>query len=132
MGRGRRFDDAACSVWLVRVADGGRMKPALAMALIERASGCECGCGLAFGTPLEANRTFDHFFGKARAAEELDTIWSLRRDCHLAKTDNRPSAEEWLKRFLVHAEKFGYRASYEKALRKLSWHQTRDGFEVGK
>lgn len=32
MGRGRRFDDAACSMWLVRVAEGGRMKASIAEA----------------------------------------------------------------------------------------------------
>lgn len=105
------------------------MKPSIAESVLSRADGhCECGCGFWFGVELRANTTLDHFFGRARAKDSIDSIWALRADCHADKTANRPDAATWLKRFLVHCEKHGYRSSYDRAFKRLAFVEQRKAF----
>ena len=130
MGRGQRFDDAACSVWLVRVAEGGGVKASIAEAVLARAAGrCECGCGLFFDQTLEGAVELDHALSR-REPDSIDTIWALRRACHRRKTDSEPNAATWLMKFAGHCATHGYRASYEKALRRLRFVRARG--ELGK
>ena len=130
MGRGRRFDDAACSMWLVRVAEGGRMKASIAEAVLARAAGrCECGCGLFFDQTLEGAVELDHALSR-REPDSIDTIWALRRACHREKTDNVPDAAAWLRKFAQHCGRHNYRVSFEKALRRLQFVTARG--ELGK
>lgn len=127
MGRGRRFDDAACSMWLVRVAEGGRMKASIAEAVLARAAGrCE-HCGVHFDNSLEGGVEFDHALSR-REPDSIDTIWALRRACHREKTDSIPDAATWLRCFAQHAARNGYRVAFEKALRRLQWVQQRVDF----
>jgi hypothetical protein len=98
------------------------MKADLAAALLARAGDrCECGCGIPFGPFLSAERVMDHFAGRARIEDSLDSIWVLRRDCDALKTANKPSAAHWLRLWLAHCEKHNYRASYERAFKRLQW-----------
>lgn len=81
---------------------------------------CEA-CGIWAGEALHC----DHFAGRARVEESIDTVWMLCPGCDAAKTENRPSAEFWFKRFLVFAERHNYRASFERALKELSWRESK-------
>lgn len=74
-------------------------------AVLKRADGrCEA-CATGF-TPLNSAE-LDHFFGKARS-EAVETCWALCRQCHAEKTDNEPSAADWLQYFVSHCGQFGY------------------------
>lgn len=103
------------------------MNKSVRAACVIRSEGkCEA-CGRWAGEALHC----DHMFGRARS-EEISTCWMLCPRCDDDKTHNRPDAAHWLKLFLEHCVKHSYHAAYAEAFRKLSWHQTRDGFEVGK
>ena len=103
------------------------MTQKLRQLLAARARGvCECGCGRALGDWGEV----DHFFGVAKADETEFLCWLLHRDCHRAKTDNRPSAAHWLTAFMKHCAKYvgdGYRSAAYDAQEKLAWLTARKG-----
>lgn len=88
------------------------MKPGLYAQMEERAKGkCEC-CG----TPLELfGAEADHFWGRAKAKESLETVWLLSRDCHWQKTQNVMGRAYWLEAFLKHARRHGYTEQATKA-----------------
>ena len=93
------------------------MKPGLHAALLARAKGvCECGCK----KPVPPSEV-DHFFGRAKAPETMETCWVLRVACHADKTANRPTAALWLMRFIAHAGRHGYAYAAERAQSKLEW-----------
>jgi hypothetical protein len=95
---------------------------AIRESVMWRAGGlCECGCG----RQLNANQfsyaaELDHFFPKARTRQTVKTCWALTLHCHRRKTDNNPSAEHWLERFITHAEAHGYREEAGMATRRLA------------
>lgn len=100
------------------------MNKSVRAACVIRSEGkCEA-CGRWAGEALHC----DHMFGRARS-EEISTCWMFCPRCDDDKTHNRPDAAHWLKLFLEHCVRHEYHAAYAEAFRKLSWHQTRDGFE---
>lgn len=89
---------------------------AIREACLKRAAGkCECGCGQylgpAVGDPaymmLTTMPELDHFFGRGRGRppQSVETCWILRADCHREKTNNRPDAATWLRKFITHCER---------------------------
>jgi hypothetical protein len=89
--------------------------------VFRRANGvCECGCGRPLTTALAGGPTLDHFFGRARA-ESIETCWALRWDCHVMKTENRPSATSWLDRFVTHCRRHMYLDTALKAMSDLRY-----------
>lgn len=78
---------------------------------------CECGCGRDI-TPETGH--LDHFFGRAKAEERLQTCWALSIECHAAKTANRPNATYWLVAFALHALTHGYTFEASRTLGKIS------------
>ncbi len=85
-------------------------------AVFKRADGkCECGCSRSI-TP-ETGRA-DHFFGRAKAEETVETVWALAIPCDEGKTNSRPSAVMWCDRFRMHALLHGYGAAAERAATK--------------
>lgn len=100
------------------------MKAQIAEAVLSRADGkCE-GCASLLG-PYRRTPEIDHFFGRARAKDSEDSLWLLCRQCHRSKTDNYPHAAFWLRLFLVHCEKHGYRNSYDRAFKELGWREAK-------
>jgi hypothetical protein len=94
-------------------------------AVFERAAGmCECGCG----HPLGESGHLDHFFGRRNAPETTATCWALRDVCDLRKTRNEPSAAQWLRLFMEHAEKHGYIEERTRAENRLFFVTTRASF----
>lgn len=86
--------------------------------VMERSNGiCECGCGIGFD--FKAPAQLDHQFGRVRAKQSEANTWMLRRDCHEAKTFNRPSPEWWLMKFVTHAEKHGFDDEAARAQKRL-------------
>lgn len=75
-------------------------------ACLQRAmSYCECGCGRPLATGIEAIPELDHFFGRGKVKQSVETCWILRADCHRDKTNSRPDAASWLRKFIVHCIK---------------------------
>ena len=101
------------------------MKPSVAMAVIARAAGnCEsCGESIQMWPP-ELVGELDHAEGRA-VSEEIDTVWVLHRKCHQQRHASVPSKAEWLKRWADFCAKHGYRASYERAFKRLQFVETR-------
>lgn len=98
------------------------MKSEIASAVLARAESCCEVCGSTwFGIEL------DHAEGR-KVPDSVDTIWALCRDCHYQKTNSIPSAAWWLKKWAEHCQKHGYRASFEKAMRRLAWVTQRAAF----
>lgn len=90
--------------------------PQLYMAIVRRSAWlCECGCG-AKVPPGEV----DHFFGRAKAVEELATCWLLTPRCHFEKTRNYPRAAAWMTKFIRHCVKHDYQESATRARGKLA------------
>ena len=85
---------------------------------------CECGCGRAI-PPGEV----DHFFGRAKADETVATCWVLTPRCHFEKTNNHPTAGEWLNRFVRHADRHGYTDARNRAQLALLWKEARGSFQ---
>lgn len=77
---------------------------------------CEAGCGS--HVTAETGR-LDHFFGRAKAPESIETCWALCVKCDEDKTANRPSALYWYTAFLIHAARNGYWAQVERALARI-------------
>jgi hypothetical protein len=70
-------------------------------ACVARAgSDCECGCGRLWAE-------MDHFYGRSKG-QSVETCWMLSRDCHRAKTENRPTRAIWDATFQAHCLKHGY------------------------
>lgn len=88
---------------------------AIRQACLQRAEGkCECGCDApaidwdrSYSFP-EAKAELDHFFGRGKAKQSVETCWILRANCHREKTNNRPDAAAWLERFIAHCARYGY------------------------
>lgn len=117
---------------MVRLEAGLMETQELRLALLERGRGrCECGGESGYQCPHPAQE-LDHFFGRARQEELLETCWILSRSCHTAKTENRPSAKEWFRRFMrftnrnaVMSESFEelgrWLAAHKRAGDRLEW-----------
>jgi 5-methylcytosine-specific restriction endonuclease McrA len=85
---------------------------AIRRACLQRADGlCECGCGHPLQEPSESDHweaetpELDHFFGRGKVKQSVETCWILRADCHQEKTNNRPDAATWLRKFIAHCDK---------------------------
>lgn len=95
--------------------------------VLSRARGLCEACTAPFGGGFES-ATIDHFFGRAKADEDLVTCWALCVRCHDAKTNNRPNAAHWQLGFARHCARYfaqaslldDYLPSLERALTKLS------------
>ncbi len=87
------------------------MNKKIRASVFARAKGiCECGCG----RPLGESGHLDHFFGRAKASESIETCWAIRLDCDERKTRNEPTGIYWCRRFYAHARKHGYRDQMER------------------
>ncbi len=80
-------------------------------------SHCE-GCGRWINPHESAH--LDHFFGRSKVPEAPSNCWGLCIACDDAKTNNRPSAAFWLKRFINHCWRHGLAAEKELAATKLA------------
>ena len=78
---------------------------AIREAVFKRARGfCEVpGCGNIFTTfdPGE----LDHFHGRIRVKQSVESCWAICRADHRAKTDSRPSRAFWLEKFIQHCDR---------------------------
>lgn len=63
---------------------------------------CECGCGSALS--MVTGGDLDHFFGR-KVRQSVYTTWALNRLHHHQKTNNEPSAAEWLRKFIAHCQR---------------------------
>lgn len=89
------------------------MNKAVRRLVFARANGrCECGC-LRFIT--EETGRLDHFWGRAKAEETVETCWALSVACDEAKTANRPTSMHWNLKFLIHCAIHGYERSETRA-----------------
>lgn len=89
-------------------------------AVTKRADGfCECGCGRPLDTGLLSRDVRDHFWGRAKAPTREDTVWVLRNDCNLKKTDNKPNRVTWLSKYLLHCRLHGYHEQAARCVREL-------------
>ncbi len=93
-------------------------------AVFVRANGaCECGCGASlFGL---GRGEWDHFFGKGKVASSVESTWAISAACHHRKTNNRPSAEYWLRLFSHHATKHNYVEAIARAGKRLFFVEAR-------
>lgn len=105
------------------------MNKLVATAVLERANDrCECCARPTFDT-LKDRATIDHMFGRAKAVETVETCWVLRAECHEAKTQNKPTASQWLLKFIKHCGHWartsvspdGYVRAASFAQQKLEW-----------
>lgn len=93
---------------------------------------CEC-CGQFMNGAAKRNlyspssRELDHVFGRRNAPATAENCWALRRECHRAKSENRPDAKTWLLRFIGHCGVHGYGAARDQAEAKLAWLRARRG-----
>lgn len=86
-------------------------------AVIARAKGrCECGCGRHI---LTGTGQMDHYAGRVRQRQSIEWCWWLSRECHRAKTDNKPDAMTWHFAFLKHARAHRYTAPAAYALNHI-------------
>lgn len=83
---------------------------------------CEC-CGL----PMSAGE-LDHFFGRAKAPETVETCWALRSSCHYAKTNNSPTKSTWLLKFIAHCGKYGFASAAARAQKDFEWVEQKKAF----
>lgn len=96
---------------------------AIREAVMARADGrCE-DCGSS-GCPLE----LDHAFGRGHVQQTERNCWALCGPCHREKTNNRPNAAYWLKRFTLHAQKHNLTREQQMALRRLAFVEARAAF----
>lgn len=80
-------------------------------AVFARAKGkCEACC-----RPLGESGHLDHFWGRAKAPTNVETCWALCLRCDYEKTNNRPSAINWLRRYWVHCRRYVYPEQCERA-----------------
>lgn len=98
----------------------------LRAAVCRRAEGkCE-QCKAWVGENGESGH-LDHFFGRAKAAESVETCWLLCVRCDHNKTNNSPRAEEWLRAFARHCRRHGFTAEAERAESRLVFVRARAG-----
>lgn len=91
------------------------MNRAVRAEVVARSEGeCEA-CGRWVGDEGHA----DHFFGRGRVKESVSNCWFLCPPCDAKKTNNEPSASEWLSTFMAHCESHGYTAEYDRAQKRL-------------
>lgn len=89
--------------------------------IVLRADGrCEC-CTMFVGQLGE----MDHFFGRAKVEQSVETCWYLCRSCHRDKTDNKPIALVWVAAFMAHCRAHGYSAALDMAAKKGDWLQAK-------
>lgn len=85
-------------------------------AVVERAGGCCESCGIHCGV----DGHWDHFFGRGKVAQSVESTWLLCARCDDHKTRNHPNAASWLRRFVVHADCYRYVAESALAMTKLA------------
>lgn len=102
-------------------------------ACLARAGGyCECGCGgvldvipegVAWDSRRSSGPEMDHVFGrgKGRPPQSVETCWILRTDCHREKTNNRPDAAAWFRKFMAHCDRHGFGHWKREAHRRLGF-----------
>lgn len=90
-------------------------KTVRAAVFARAANRCECGCGRHIS---EETGHLDHFFGRAKAQESVESCWALSVECDARKTGNAPNATYWLVSFALHALKHGFIAEANRALGK--------------
>ncbi len=84
--------------------------------VMERARGrCEC-CLMDIG---EDRLQLDHMFGRVRQKQSVSNCWALADLHHMGKTNNVPTAETWLTKFLGHALRHGYAAEAREVRKRL-------------
>lgn len=93
------------------------MNAVVRAAVMDRAGGCCEHCREWAGEQLR----FDHFFGRAKAPEDLEHGWALCIRCDTAKTLNDPDSATWLERFIAHCDRHGLRVARACAQLKLIW-----------
>lgn len=98
------------------------MNKQVRQAVVERSGGfCEC-CSRYIGDEGHA----DHFFGRAKAVESVETVWLLCPPCDDDKTHNRPNAARWVERFMTFCALHGYVESVKRCQLRLEWIQARN------
>lgn len=94
------------------------MNKSVRQAVFVRSEGkCECGCGRF--VDYESGHA-DHFFGRAKAEEKLETVWFLDPLCDASKTTNLPNATHWLVTFALHCLRHNYSEEAKRALLKIA------------
>lgn len=78
---------------------------------------CEM-CG-AHATDLE------HAFGRGRVQQSISNCLALCRNCHLARTNNRPSSSHWWGRYALHFERHGCVQEQRMAANNYNKHEAR-------
>ncbi len=76
----------------------------------------------------EASRAeLDHMFGrgKGRLPQSVETCWILRADCHREKTNSRPDAATWWRKFMDHCRSHGYAKMADKAHDRMMFVEAR-------
>lgn len=90
-----------------------------------RANGrCECGCG-------RPAQEMDHFFGRTRVPQSVESCWMLFGSCHYAKTQSKPDRKYWIERFIIHCDNSGYREMVRTALAELQKVQAKEALSKG-
>lgn len=59
-------------------------------------------------TPYSMGGELDHFFGRGKEDEKVETCWWLCVMHHHMKTNYQPDRRWWLEAFLVHCRLYGY------------------------
>jgi 5-methylcytosine-specific restriction endonuclease McrA len=104
-----------------RDAKGRNLPKAKATALLRRevfaraAGKCEACC-----KPLGDSGQMDHQWGRAKAPQSASNCWALCLPCHDGKTNNRPAAAFWIRRFQVHCRKYGFTVELSRADARLA------------
>ena len=92
----------------------------LRSAVVERA-GDDCeACQLPFRE--ENPGELDHWFGgsgRRLVAQSFETCWLIHHSCHSDRTNNRPDAAYWIRRFTAHCRRHGYETTAVMAERRL-------------
>ena len=92
----------------------------LRSAVVERA-GDDCeACQLPFRE--ENPGELDHWFGgsgRRLMAQSFETCWLVHHSCHSDRTNNRPDAAYWIRRFTAHCRRHGYETTAVMAERRL-------------
>lgn len=79
---------------------------------------CECGCGRGI---TEATGHLDHFWGRAKAPEDVTTCWALHPECDAKKTTNKPTRREWLEKWARHSWKYKHGAQVLAAYDRIAF-----------
>lgn len=88
-------------------------------AVTVRAGGkCE-HCGRAFGSGLDDKDVRDHFWGRGKEPTTVPLVWVLCNTCNDEKTRNVPTHAAWLRAYLIHCNRHGYREQAARCVREL-------------